>query len=64
MKPHPTMAKLLTRIEAYLIRHDIAPSRFGRLCGDQNLVSQLRAGRKIGEVLHRKVRAQLRALAA
>lgn len=53
-------AKLRRRIEAFLVRNKMAPTAFGRkVCNDPMLVRELRAGRKVYEVLHRKIEAVL-----
>lgn len=41
----PTLEQLLSAIDAFLKRHDMAPSRFGReAVSDANLISALRGG--------------------
>jgi hypothetical protein len=43
----PTLAEVLASIEEFLLRHDMAPTRFGRLAmGDGALVGMLREGRR------------------
>ena len=40
--------ELLDQIEAFIVRAEMSPSRFGRLCaGDPRLVTDLRSGRKL-----------------
>lgn len=42
----PTEAELLTRIRAFLDRHDMAPTRFGReATGEPQLISSIESGR-------------------
>lgn len=51
---------LLDRIEAYLVRHAMHPSHFSRaVARDSGLVQEMRRGRKIGEVLTRKIEAAI-----
>lgn len=41
----PTNPELIAAIEAFLARHDMAPTRFGsEATGDPNLLASLRAG--------------------
>ena len=41
----PTNPELIASIEAFLARHDMAPTRFGsEATGDPNLLASLRAG--------------------
>lgn len=44
----PSRSELVARVDAFLLRHDIAPSRFGRdVTGEPNLVTTLRDGREL-----------------
>jgi hypothetical protein len=44
----PTAAQLLEKIEAFLVEHDVSPSRFGReATGESSLVFDLREGRSM-----------------
>jgi hypothetical protein len=52
----------LEEIEAFLVKHDVAVSRFGRsTMGDPRFVYELRAGRKIGPEVIDGLRAYMRA---
>lgn len=43
----PTHAELVERIDAFLQRHDMAPSRLGReVTGEPNLIFSIREGRQ------------------
>jgi hypothetical protein len=51
------MATLLDEIEAFLIRHGMAPTAFGDgALGDRHFVRQLRAGRRLWPETEAKVR--------
>lgn len=42
----PTEAELVAKIEAFCLRHDMAPTRFGRdATGNPNLIKEIRDGR-------------------
>ena len=44
----PTPAELVGKIEAFIARHDMAVTRFGRdAVGDPNLLSDLRDGKRL-----------------
>lgn len=48
--------EILSRIESHLLRHKLAPSRFGRgLCNDPRLVFDLRNGRQLRRALHKRI---------
>lgn len=51
----PTEAALLARIKAFLARHDMAPSRFGRdATGEPQIISSIEGGRSPSlKVVHR-----------
>lgn len=52
------MAQLLTEIDSFCERHDIAPTRFGQLAlNDKAFVAQLRNGRRIWPETEMKIRA-------
>lgn len=43
----PTHPELVAQIDAFLLRHDMAPSRYGRdVAGEPNLVTSIREGRE------------------
>jgi hypothetical protein len=51
----------LADVEAFLRKHDMAPSRFGfESCGDYNFVRQLRKGRAVYIDTIRRVRRWMR----
>ena len=51
------METLLAEIEAFLVTHDMAPTRFGHeALGDRHLVFQLRRGRRLWPDTADKVR--------
>ena len=46
-RPHPITQQLLDDIEAYCLKADISPSRFGQQCvNDSHFVWQLKSGRQ------------------
>jgi len=51
----PTLDEILQHIDAFLVRHDMAPSRFGRdAIGEASLIATMRSGRQPSlETLHR-----------
>lgn len=52
----PSHADVVAKIDAFLIRHDMAPSRFGRdALGEAQFVSEVRAGRQPNLPTLRKV---------
>nr|WP_218821415.1 hypothetical protein [Sphingomonas laterariae] len=53
------MATLLEDIEAFLLRHNMAPSSFGGELGDRHFVRQLRNGRRVWPDTERRVRAKM-----
>jgi hypothetical protein len=51
------MEQLLSEIEAFMIRHEVPPTRFGDdALGDRHLVRQLRGGRRLWPETEAKVR--------
>lgn len=43
----PTHSELVERIDAFLVRHDMAPTRLGRIAtGEPNLIPSIRDGRQ------------------
>jgi hypothetical protein len=60
----PSMAALLSDVEAFLAEHDLAAWRFGELAlGDKHLVPQLRAGRELRFENEQRVRHAMEFLA-
>ena len=55
----PTPTRLIELIDAFLLRHDMAPTRFGRdAVKDPNFLTDLREGRKLPGMLRLNAIAQ------
>lgn len=50
------MDQLLDDIEAFLLRHSMAPTALGAALGDRHLVRQIRGGRRLWPETEAKVR--------
>jgi len=50
------MEELLADIDAFLARHEMAPSTFGAALNDRHFVRQLRAGRRVWPETEARVR--------
>lgn len=53
------MSELLSEIEAFVARHKLEDSTFGRMVGDRHIVQQLRAGRRMWPETIARVRARM-----
>lgn len=53
------MATLLDDIEAFLARHEMAPSTFGGAIGDRHFVRQVRNGRRVWPTTEARIRSKM-----
>ena len=58
------MQTLLSDIEAFVARHGLEESTFGRLVGDRHVVQQLRAGRRMWPETVSRIRERMREIEA
>jgi hypothetical protein len=52
-------SEFLAQIEAFLAKHQMAPSTFGAMIGDRHFVRQIRAGRRVWPETAAKIRAKM-----